>query len=84
MPCVRRKNHYEKTESITFFYHYDIGGRTGYAFSSVSPFSFYSLYVSSMKQAAQTSSEQAVTQASNAISNYIGDMQEIMRLIERI
>ena len=36
-----------------------------------------------MKQAAQTSSEQAVTQASNAISNYIGDMQEIMRLIEK-
>ena len=35
MPCVRRKNHYEKTESITFFYHYDIGGRTGYAFFTV-------------------------------------------------
>ena len=44
---------------------------------------FLSLYVSSMKQAAQTSSEQAVTQASNAISNYIGDMQEIMSLIEQ-
>ena len=48
-----------------------------------STFFFLSLYVSSMKQAAQTSSEQAVTQASNAISNYIGDMQEIMRLIEK-
>ena len=35
MPCVRRKNHYEKTESITFFYHYDIGGRTGYTFFTV-------------------------------------------------
>ena len=33
-----------------------------------STFFFLSLYVSSMKQAAQTSSEQAVTQASNAIS----------------
>ena len=30
-----------------------------------------------------TSSEQAVTQASNTISNYIGDMQEIMSLIEK-
>ena len=48
-----------------------------------STFFFLSLYVSSMKQAAQTSSEQAVTQASNAISNYIGDMQEIMSLIEK-
>ena len=48
-----------------------------------STFFFLSLYVSSMKQAAQTSSEQAVTQASNAISNYIGDMQEIMSLIEQ-
>ena len=36
-----------------------------------------------MKQAAHTSSEQAVTQASNTISNYIGDMQEIMSLIEK-
>ena len=25
----------EKTESITFFYHYDIGGRTGYTFFTV-------------------------------------------------
>lgn len=41
------------------------------------------LYVGSMKQAAHTSSEQAVTQASNTISNYIGDMQEIMSLIEK-
>lgn len=48
-----------------------------------STFYFFSLYVESMKQAAQTSSEQAVTQASNAISNYIGDMQEIMSLIEQ-
>ena len=48
-----------------------------------STFFFLSLYVSSMKQAAQTSSEQAVTQASNTISNYIGDMQEIMSLIEK-
>ena len=48
-----------------------------------STFFFLSLYVSSMKQAAKTSSEQAVVQASNAISNYIGDMQEIMSLIEQ-
>ena len=48
-----------------------------------STFYFFSLYVESMKKAAQTSSEQAVTQASNAISNYIGDMQEIMSLIEQ-
>ena len=48
-----------------------------------STFFFLSLYVDGMKQAAQTSSEQAVTQASNAISNYIGDMQEIMSLIEQ-
>ena len=48
-----------------------------------STFYFFSLYVGSMKQAAHTSSEQAVTQASNAISNYIGDMQEIMSLIEK-
>ena len=48
-----------------------------------STFYFFSLYVESMKQAAQTSSEQAVTQASNAISNYIEDMQEIMSLIEQ-
>ena len=48
-----------------------------------STFYFFSLYVGSMKQAAQTSSEQAVTQASNTISNYIGDMQEIMSLIEK-
>ena len=46
-------------------------------------FFFLSLYVTSMKQAAQTSSEQAVVQASNAVSNYIGDMQEIMSLIEQ-
>ena len=43
-----------------------------------STFYFFSLYVGSMKQAAHTSSEQAVTQASNTISNYIGDMQEII------
>lgn len=48
-----------------------------------STFYFFSLYVGSMKQAAHTSSEQAVTQASNTISNYIGDMQEIMSLIEK-
>lgn len=48
-----------------------------------STFFFLSLYVSSMKQTAKTSSEQAVVQASNAISNYIGDMQEIMSLIEQ-
>ena len=36
-----------------------------------STFYFFSLYVGSMKQAAHTSSEQAVTQASNTISNYI-------------
>lgn len=48
-----------------------------------STFFFLSIYVSSMKQAAKTSSEQAVVQASNAISNYIGDMQEIMSLIEQ-
>ncbi len=48
-----------------------------------STFLLFSLYVGSMKQAAHTSSEQAVTQASNAISNYIGDMQEIMSLIEK-
>ena len=49
-----------------------------------STFYFFSLYVGSMKQAAHTSSEQAVTQASNTISNYIGDMQEIMSLIEKV
>ena len=46
-------------------------------------FYFFSLYVGCMKQAAHTSCEQAVTQASNTISNYIGDMQEIMSLIEK-
>ena len=45
-------------------------------------FLFLSLYTTGMKENAKTTSEQAVVQASNAIANYLEDMQDIMSLVQ--
>ena len=45
-------------------------------------FLFLSLYTTGMKENAKTTSEQAVVQASNAIANYIEDMQDIMSMVQ--
>ena len=47
-----------------------------------STFLFLSLYTTGMKENAKTTSEQAVVQASNAIANYIEDMQDIMSMVQ--
>lgn len=45
-------------------------------------FIFIKLYQRSMEQNAIVSSEQAVVQVQNTITNYTGDIQEIMKMIE--
>ncbi len=45
---------------------------------------FMSIYQKSMVQNVQTSSRQAVEQVSNTVSEYVGDMNEVMSLVEQI
>ncbi len=45
---------------------------------------FMSIYQKSMVQSVQTSSRQAVEQVSNTVGEYVGDMNEVMALVEQI